>query len=62
MNKPAKIITACATCAAALGLGVLAVMINKDKKAVPIYSDVIETTVPVEVTTKELPDDLAEKY
>ena len=62
MNKPVKIISACAACAAAVGLGIYAVVISKDKKAVPIYSDVVETTATVEATTKELPDDLAEKY
>jgi len=62
MNKTAKIITAGATCAVAIGLGIFAVLISKDKKAVPIYSDIIETTSPTEGTTAELPDDLADKY
>ena len=62
MNKTAKIITAGAACAAAIGLGIFAVLISKDKKAVPTYSDIIETTSPTEGTTAELPDDLADKY
>ena len=62
MNKPAKLISAGAVCVAAIALGVYAVLINKDKKAVPIYSNIVETTAPTEPTTKELPDDLADKY
>ena len=35
MNKTAKMITAGAVCAAAVGLGIFAFSINKEKKAVP---------------------------
>lgn len=61
MNKPIKIITACAACAAAIGLGTFAVLINKDKKAVPTYSDTEETTAATEATTASLAE-LGDKY
>lgn len=42
MSKKAKTIKACAACAAALGLGGLALYLNKDRDAVPTYSNVTE--------------------
>ena len=42
MSKKAKTITACAACAAAIGLGGLALYLNKDRDAVPTYSNVTE--------------------
>lgn len=61
MNKTAKMITAGAACAAAVGLGIFAFSINKEKKAVPIYSEVVETTEATAASVK-MPDDLGDKY
>ncbi len=44
MSKKSKTIAACAVCAAALGLGGLAVFLKKDREVVPTNSLVIEAT------------------
>ena len=63
MSRSIKIISACAACAAALGLGAVAVFLNNDKKQVPTISKSEETTVPVETTTEPLiPENLSDRY
>ena len=62
MSKSIKIISACVACAAALGLGTVAVLLSKDDKSVPTISKSEETTVPTEATTVAIPENLSELY
>ncbi|MBO7475214.1 MAG: class B sortase [Ruminococcus sp.] len=62
MSKSIKIISACVACAAALGLGTVAVLLRKDDKSVPTISKSEETTVPTEATTVAIPENLSELY
>ena len=62
MSKSIKIISACVACAAALGLGTVAVFLSKDDKSVPTISKSEETTVPTEATTVSIPENLSELY
>ena len=61
MSKAFKIISACAACAAAIGLGTVAVMLNRDKKSVPTPSGV-QLTTAAEEPVIELPEKLSDKY
>lgn len=61
MSKTFKIISACAVCAAAIGLGTAAVMLNKDKNSLPTVNDIVEEpNIPEPVT--EIPENLSDKY
>ena len=60
MNKTAKIITACATCAVAAGLCAYVVSLSKDE-GVPTFSNVQEVE-PVTVKTSLLPENWTELY
>ena len=62
MSKSIKIISACAACAAAIGLGTVAALLSKDDKSVPTISKSEETTVPTEATTEAIPENLSELY
>lgn len=61
MNKIAKIITACATCAAAAGLCVYVISLSKDN-GVPTFSNVEETEQVTVETGPVLPERLADVY
>lgn len=60
MNKTAKIITACAACAAAIGLCGYVIAINKDAQA-PTFSNV-ESIAPVTQPATLLPENWSELY
>ncbi|MBP5432434.1 class B sortase [Ruminococcus sp.] len=62
MSKSIKIISACAACAAAIGLGTVVALLSKDDKSVPTISKSEETTVPTEATTEAIPENLSELY
>lgn len=55
MSKKVKTITACAVCAAALGLGGYALLLNKDGKDVPTVSSITETAEPTTEQSGVLP-------
>lgn len=62
MSKSVKIITACAACAAAVGLGAYVYSLRNTDEAVPTYSSVEEpqTTMPTEPPVVTLPDNWAD--
>lgn len=60
MNKTAKIITACATCAAAVGLCGYVLSLSSDEPA-PTFSNV-ESVEPITVETTLLPENWSELY
>ena len=63
MSRPKKIIAACAACAAAVGLGVFTVIINRSDKEVPTYSSVEEPTqAAVQEKGDPLPDNWSQLY
>lgn len=66
MNKTAKIVSACAACAAAAGLCISVISLSKGDKTVPTYRDVTEapTVITTEHATVEpgLPDGWADEY
>ena len=64
MNKNAKTITACVSCAAAVGLGAFALYLNKDKKSVPTVDSVPEavTEAATEANAEKLSADWADNY
>ena len=64
MNKNAKTITACVSCAAAVGLGAFALYLNKDKKSVPTVDSVPETVTEAatEANAEKLSADWADTY
>lgn len=63
MEKKAKIISACAACAAAVGLCVSVIALKKDDtQNVPTVSNVTEAQPTTEAPNKGLPDNWAENY
>ncbi|MBQ8296510.1 MAG: class B sortase [Ruminococcus sp.] len=61
MNKTAKIITACATCAAAVGLCGYVISLSQDDGN-PTFSNVEEVQPTTAEAAKQLPDNWAEQY
>lgn len=61
-SKKAKTITACAACAAALGLGSYLFLLNKDKEDTPLPSENSEEVTEATEAAVELPNDWADKY
>ncbi|MDD7517517.1 class B sortase [Ruminococcus flavefaciens] len=62
MNKSVKTITACVACAAALGLGAAAVFLNKDKKAVPTFSNTPQSATDSTEPAAKLSSNWADNY
>lgn len=62
MSKKAKIITACAACAVALGLGSYVLLFNKNKEDILVPDNTKETVTAATEAVVELPDDWADKY
>jgi len=67
MNKPAKIVSACAACGIAVALGAYVYKLNSGENDVPTFSSVVESTVPPAATEEpvtepepELPANWAE--
>lgn len=64
MNKNAKIITACISCAAAVGLGAFALYLKKDRNSVPTIENTTQaaTEASSEADAEKLLADWADKY
>lgn len=62
MSVSVKTITACAACAAAIGLGAYTLFLNKDRNSVPTYTSVVtELPGPTE-PQYDIPDNWADQY
>lgn len=60
MGSAARIITACAAFAAAVGFGIYALSLKSEE--VPTFSNISETSVPEKTTESTLPDDWASMF